>query len=505
MTSQSTRTRGAGLAAIGGLLFAVACGNAGDPPPGAASARPEASHAPPAAVASLAAPDRPLPQVAGKAPPPPPKSNPSTKFPLPIMTPFGAMPPSALADSSAHGSGLHPDGIVDAGIYPSTEPPFGTQGGPILSGPIFVYPIFYGNVWQPSYQSTIMSFLQQISNTSYWKIVQGYSPTAKLEVAPAIQTGPGSTDIYTELDSASLISIVQSLISSATVSLFQSNIYMVFTGEDVTYVDPGVAALCIDMGGYHGSTTFQATNGGSVVSQYVLIGNQGFCDYYNWHPAPNPIAAAFWAPWHDSVNGLDIDVAVTASFHEIAETVTDPIVGTLVDQSTADFAWMPEIGDPCTAHAAPLPASAPYYDLGDGAPYSTSQQGWVANDLPNQYLIQTMWDMNQNGCAYGPASSDVTCVPLTYAAACGNSCNTTAPNGCAGGTIDCACSGTNVCSGDVCCPAGETYESGIGCMAPCKAGQIVCPVAGGCATPLVCEKLNNGPQPPHCGANHDCN
>lgn len=56
-----------------------------------------------------------------------------------------------------------------------------------------------------------------------------------------------------------------------------------------------------------------------------------------------------------------------------------------------------------------------------------------------------------------------------------------------------------------CCPSGEVYYTGIGCRAPCAAGTEPCPIAGGCVTPAVCQKLNNGGGAGgNCAKTHSC-
>jgi hypothetical protein len=59
-------------------------------------------------------------------------------------------------------------------------------------------------------------------------------------------------------------------------------------------------------------------------------------------------------------------------------------------------------------------------------------------------------------------------------------------------------------SDGTCCPSGEVYYAGIGCMAPCATGTEPCPIAGACMTPTMCAKLNNGGNPPNCAKTHSC-
>jgi hypothetical protein len=222
------------------------------------------------------------------------------------------------------------------------------------------------------------------------------------------------------LTQANIEQIVQNAINESPSSPSAQAIYMVFTADDVEQTLGGGEALCSSFLGWHEQGTFtwsppQDPTPERFTTQYAFIGSEQFCIA---HPTISPIgcisgdAGPGPSVWDETSNGSGppngqvIDMSITAAMHEAAEAATDPNPGTGV---------YPEIGDICAWEPGPLSlfGSPGFYvnsDLGGGEPYGSLQYGYAANDQTGSYsyLVQTLWDTNQNACAYGPASLDRT-------------------------------------------------------------------------------------------------
>jgi hypothetical protein len=336
------------------------------------------------------------------------------------------------------------------GTYPGEGVP-AYQGGSILTGTVHIQPIFYGTAWQPNYQSKMTAFLQALPSTSYWQVVQEYTDSKGNHPGGIYVNTPDYVTSYPlgrSLTSADIQTIIQDQVTAGQWPIGEQYLYMVFTADDVDVSDSG-GALCTTYMGWHWAADFSWTNliPATITEQvpYAFIGSPQYCINHPTGVAASADAGVF--EWNASVNGTAIDEAITAAEHEAAEAFTDPY------PLPGQYGWNPEIGDICAWIPGPSTlASGKYSDLGSGEPYKSTQVGYASNETP-LYLVQTIWDVNQNGCAYGPANLDA----LTQTAACGNWQCGTASNG-AGGVYYCGkgcaegqtCSSAHVCTGKAC-------------------------------------------------------
>jgi hypothetical protein len=205
---------------------------------------------------------------------------------------------------------------------------------------------------------------------------------------------------------------------------------------------------------------------------------------------PNPLSvqqggpcANFTASLSPSTNAPGLAIAVTQN--NLPAGVTLSQLGTTVNNS-ATFAVCASLSAPVGSYGLVLTSSG-------NTTFETNTAGET---------------VDITACQPIPEGKVCTSTPF---AACG-----TFGDGC-GGTYNCpACTGGTSCSNNVCCPSGmvgsdgnccpngEVYYGGIGCRLPCAAGTIPCPIAGGCTTPAICDKINTGPQPPNCARHHTC-
>jgi hypothetical protein len=369
----------------------------------------------------------------------------------------------AVTSSTVAGRTPVPQGIV-SGTYPGFGVP-AYQGGPILSGMVHVRPIFYGTAWQPNYQAKMTSLLQQLPSTSYWQVVQEHTDSSGnapgglyIETPEYVTTYPyGKT-----LTAANIANIVQDDITAGAWPIGNTYLYMVFTADDVNVGDVNDGYLCQSYMGFHYAADFSWTNAipSTITLQvaYAFVGSPQYCI--------NAGEGGGAGDWGSSVNGTTIDEGAMVAEHETAEAVTDPF------PFSGQFGWYPEIGDICAWVPGPTTVTGgKYSDLGGGEPYASNRVGYSV-DQGNEWLLQTIWDNSQNGCAYGPVADDA----ITQSAACGSWQCGTASNG-IGGTYECGngcetgqtCSSSHVCVGtprkcttpaQCCIQAGGVWEGG---------------------------------------------
>jgi hypothetical protein len=238
---------------------------------------------------------------------------------------------------------------------------------------------------------------------------------------------------------------------------------MVFTADDVNVGDSG-GYLCTSYMGWHWAADFSWTNliPATITEQvaYAFIGSPQYCSTHG--------TLGSGGAWATSVNGEVTDMAIAAAEHETAEAVTDPF------PFTGQAAWSPEVGDICAWVPGPTTTlGGTTSDLGGGEPYASTQIGYSV-DQGARYLVQTLWDMNQNGCAYGPADLDA----KTEAAACGSwKCGEASDGN--GGAYDCG----DCAFGQTCSTAHLCTGKAIVCHTPAEC----CAQAGGSWSGKYCE------------------
>ncbi len=337
------------------------------------------------------------------------------------------------------------DGVV-TGTFPNEQPAAYQGGGKILAGATTIRPIFYGTAWQPNYQAKVVGFLQELSSTSYWSIIQEEYPDGAGNHATTISVDtPVNVTNYPlgkTLTKANIETLIQNDINAGAWPVAANYLYMVFTADDVNQGDFFSGGfLCQQFAGWHSAQTFSWTNliPATITAQvpYAFVGSYQFCINSGLPGAPDA--------WSTSVNGDVTDTAIAVAEHETAEAVTDPF------PFNGQFGWSPEAGDICAWVPGPLTTSGgKTSDLGGGEPYNSGQLGHAFNG-GSQYLVQTLWSPRQKACAYGTTDLDVYTEPLVCGSwACGTA---TAANGQTFDCGDCAngqtCSSAHVCTGTV--------------------------------------------------------
>ncbi|XP_071704485.1 protein EXORDIUM-like 7 [Rutidosis leptorrhynchoides] len=279
--------------------------------------------------------------------------------------------------------------------------------GPILTSPINLYIIWYGN-WNTNHQSTIQDFLYSLSSSNapspsvseWWQTVRLYTDQTGSNVSQSISLMGEFTDSrYSHgkyLTRLSIQSIIQRSVTTKFNPLplnYKNGLYLVLTSSDV-----GVQDFCRAVCGFH-YFTFPSIVG--VTVPYAWVGHSGtqcpgVCAYpfawpkYSGMPRGNK---DIMGPPNGDV-GTDGMISVIA--HELAEVSTNPLVNAWYagdDPSAPD-----EIADLCVG----------VYGSGAGGGFV----GQIFKDrMGNGYnlygakrrmfLVQWVWDPVRKSC-FGP-------------------------------------------------------------------------------------------------------
>ena len=236
--------------------------------------------------------------------------------------------------------------------------------GPIITGPINVYYIWYGN-WStlnPNANSIITKFGQNVGGSPYFNINTSYYNGANVHVTNSVTLKGSTTDNYsqgTSLSDAAVQTIVQSAISSGRLPLDTNGLYFVLTSSDVAETSGFLTQYC----GWH---TYGTINGANI--KYSFVGD----------PSQNP--AACEAQTASSPNGDPAaDGMVSVMAHELEEAVTDPNLNAWYDRTGA------ENGDKCAWTFGTTSTAS------NGSAYNVTLGG-------SQFLIQRNWSASKQTC-----------------------------------------------------------------------------------------------------------
>ena len=184
------------------------------------------------------------------------------------------------------------------------------RGGPLIPTPT-IYLIWYGNWNQsngsdtPAGQQIVRDFASSIGNSNYFKINTSYS-TGGYTITGGATYGGQTMDAYslgTRLRDSSILSIVNSAITSGRLPYNANGVYFVLTSSDVTEQ----SGFCTKYCGWH---TAGSPSAGHV--RYSFVGNANRC--------LNACAAQTTSPNGNA--GVDGMISVIA--HELEEATTDP-------------------------------------------------------------------------------------------------------------------------------------------------------------------------------------
>jgi hypothetical protein len=189
------------------------------------------------------------------------------------------------------------------------------HGGPIISGTVNVYYIWYGN-WSGNTGTTILTdFANSIGGSPYFNINKTYTG-----VTGAVHYAGSTTDSYsqgTSLTDAQIQTVVSSAITSGRLVKDTNAVYFVLTSSDVT----ASSGFCTQYCGWH---THGTISGSDI--KYSFVGNPDRC----------PSACADQTVGPNGNAGADGMASIVA--HELEEATTDPDLNAWYDTKGAENA-----------------------------------------------------------------------------------------------------------------------------------------------------------------------
>lgn len=199
--------------------------------------------------------------------------------------------------------------------------PITNHGGPVMTGTVNVYVIWYGNWNQangsdtPVGQALVRNFLKNIGGTPHFNINTTYPGVSGLVSLVKEVTDTGSQG--TALTDAKVKSIVTTAISNSSLPRDTNGVYFVLTSSNVSES----SGFCTQYCGWHTRGTISGSN-----IKYSFVGNAQRC--------LNGCAAQTISP----NNNAGVDGMISVIAHELEETVTDPNLNAWYDRSGAENA-----------------------------------------------------------------------------------------------------------------------------------------------------------------------
>jgi len=193
------------------------------------------------------------------------------------------------------------------------------HGGPVMTGTVNVYFIWYGNWNANSAQTILPALASSIGNSAYFNINTTYSVSGQT-ISGGVHYAGATTDtgsLGTTLTDANIQTIVSSAISSGALPKDLNGAYFVLTAKEVSES----SGFCTQYCGWHTYGTIAGSN-----IKYSFVGNADRC--------PSACAAQTTSP-NDNA-GADAMASVIA--HELEEMVTDPNLNAWFDGRGAENA-----------------------------------------------------------------------------------------------------------------------------------------------------------------------
>jgi hypothetical protein len=249
----------------------------------------------------------------------------------------------------------------------STGNGIGYNGGPIMTGTVNLYYIWYGN-WGGDSATTILSdWGNSVSSSPNYFINDTYDDSSGNHVDASVVLAGQTNDGYSRgqnITGGDIWTIVTSALSSGQLPVDGNGVYFVLTSGDVDLTD----GFCTQFCGWHTAGSFNNTD-----IKFAFVGNPSRCNGScgGLGTTPNGNAGA--------------DDMASIMFHELSETVTDPLINAWGDGNG-------ENGDKCAWNFGSTYAS------GNGSPANAH--------LGNRdFLMQQMWANTGGGfCAQSLAA-----------------------------------------------------------------------------------------------------
>lgn len=249
------------------------------------------------------------------------------------------------------------------------------HGGPVLSGKVPVYIIYYGTFPTSTTETIVTDFFTDLSTGSPQFAVNATYFDSVGSAAGAVHSPVIATDSYSQgksIGSSSIPKIIQAAMAAPNnLPADATGVYFVITAPDVK-----VSGFCTSFCAYHTRTTINGTD-----IKYALVPDPGQactgCDgnVAVFHQTTTP-------------NGdMGADEMTDSIFHELSEAVTDPDLNAWYTSNGA------ENGDLCNYNYGNTTYTAPNGSTAN-AHFGPASPGG------HNYLIQTIWENASPGfCA----------------------------------------------------------------------------------------------------------
>ena len=235
----------------------------------------------------------------------------------------------------------------------------GYNGGPIMSGTTNVYYIWYGNWNGNSARSILSDFANGIGSTPNYFVNDTYDDSHGNHVSASVRLAGATDDGYSHgqtIKGADIWPIVTGALSAGRLPVDAHGVYFVLTSADVDLSD----GFCTQFCGWHTAGSYNGTD-----IKFAFVGDAARCNGScgGLGTTPNGNAGA--------------DDMASIIFHELSETVTDPLLNAWGDGNG-------ENGDKCAWKFGST------YRSGNGSPANAH----VGN---RDFLVQQMWANSGGG------------------------------------------------------------------------------------------------------------
>lgn len=252
---------------------------------------------------------------------------------------------------------IHFPQAASLNVNPATDNGIFYHGGPIITGTVNVYLIWYGNWTGNTAPSILTNLMTNIGGSPYFNTNTTYYNSNQAHVSNSVFLNGQSSDNYsqgTSLNDSKIETIVSDAISQDKLPLDDNGVYFVITSADVNET----SGFCTEYCGWH---TYGYIGGKTL--KYAFIGDGDFCpdlgscEQQQNSPNGNPAA----------------DGMASVMAHELEEATTDPMLDAWYDKDTSG-----ECADKCA--------------WSFGATYETTSGAAANMRLGNMdYLIQQNW------------------------------------------------------------------------------------------------------------------
>jgi len=179
------------------------------------------------------------------------------------------------------------------------------HGGPLMTGTIAVYYIYYGT-WSASQKTIFEDFGSTIGGSPYFNINTTYWGANNTAVVNSVRLGGSTADNYSQgstLSDGQIFTIVQTAINNGSLPKDSNGVYFVITSADVDKT-----GFCTSYCGWHSDGPIGGTD-----IKYAFIGDSDRCP------------ANCSGQQGNSPNGdTGVDGAINVLGHELEESATDP-------------------------------------------------------------------------------------------------------------------------------------------------------------------------------------